>query len=615
VHWIPDPGPGAAIGLHVLIGRPDQGEINFGEYLPLTGFSLADTTPQPEVCFVFGSRRELSASDEALLANGRADAMAQAAQHGAIVTPTHRGYLFGHDPRNTRTFWEIAFVGDAGKGDYIRKSIEPNSVEATTELQAMSRPSKTVDLVADLLRIIKEEPGREPISQSESATPPYFNLIPIDLRRGDGKLPSTLWLTGERAEALYRIFDEWIDGEFEHLKQQDLLRPLWRLVCEVWLGRDSLDETSLENLARDFAQAHAKAQEQWSVEWEIEHLVASEPFTIAGVEFCRYDGLESERWRRPKGDPLAPFDARLEGGAFARVAVCAATRDKAIERARHSIDTALHAFRSAMAMGTFIPHEQLLQRRGPNLRAEQISGDVSRFRGARWESLRIELGVSGELLEAVCAQSQLIGVAFDGTLPPDIALAIRRCVHWIGSSVTREEPDDKVLDLWRALESLFCGPKETSKKDAIIGLRYALAATASGENAVFRRPLELWALYERRNAIAHGSVLRLSKNDDASTMLMVAKDALAQVLTVLRIEPGIGSLEEFFAHIQNRSVLEQTLRALERDDPHGRAQAVADKAREWLKKAKERDGSRGKRPPAREGNEGHALDRASDARA
>jgi hypothetical protein len=109
IAWVDDPGPGKALGFHILIGRPDFGEVLFDRYAFLGGFALAPTGEQQEACLIFLSHYEMTATDYDNINGLRTSYMRIDASSGLDPdSPSLRGFIFARGDRDVPTFWDIA---------------------------------------------------------------------------------------------------------------------------------------------------------------------------------------------------------------------------------------------------------------------------------------------------------------------------------------------------------------------------------------------------------------------------------------------------------------------------------------------------------------------------
>ncbi len=109
IHWVPKPPPGTALGFHVVMARPNQGEVHLKGYVPLAGFTLARDDGAPEACLVLLSRLTLTAEHRSWLDETRADWVGAAKSAGAdLSSPTIRCAVYGVDEVGVRNVWDLS---------------------------------------------------------------------------------------------------------------------------------------------------------------------------------------------------------------------------------------------------------------------------------------------------------------------------------------------------------------------------------------------------------------------------------------------------------------------------------------------------------------------------
>lgn len=449
------------------------------------------------------------------------------------------------------------------------------------------------ELLLELLNAVVEEPGHDPRpdGEEEEKEPVRGGSIPSDL---PGPVPAPdgmLWLAGHAADLYFRcrrrLQIEGEDGELEHLSPQAIEQILWRLTCEVWITRTALDALGRSAKVDAFIEAHRHPQEEWEVLWEIEDLTIKGTIDIAGVEFFPFVGAASDRWMRPEGHVLRPlFDEKLIGKAFARVVVRAGTKQKALERSRSTIDDAIGILRVALLKAIGVHRLQRLQRIGTSYYAARLSDTESRLVGAERGFEPHPLGIEGELLDLLRSRVAEFNTAFDERHPAELREPLFRSLIWIGSSVSRESADDKVVDLCTALECLFLDADDRGGKAAAIAARYRLVGIALGE-ASFVSPPELYGLYQMRNNILHGSSRRECGQAEHGILEIIAQDAFDLIRTLIEQQPQIRSMRDLYAHIQTDSALSRIQAYLGRQ-PEGTQgkQQMEELLKSWMKTAR-----------------------------
>jgi hypothetical protein len=211
-------------------------------------------------------------------------------------------------------------------------------------------------------------------------------------------------------------------------------------------------------------------------------------------------------------------------------------------------------FRVALSSHRFLHQEQLQQKRGlwyfvgrPGIPGSLVAGGERGFDS--WE-----LEVGGDLPEFLSGQLGELGTAFDDRVPAKLREPINRALMWMGSSLTRADLDDRVVDLCTALECLLALPKDGLKAEAI-AVRYILVGFAIADSSYVVNPISIYDLYLLRNDIVHGSARRVAGILDYKDLRYVTRDALARVLKLYQDQPQIKSMSDLLMHIRTEDGL------------------------------------------------------------
>src|SRR5207248_1756810 len=108
-----------------------------------------------------------------------------------------------------------------------------------------------------------------------------------------------------------------------------------------------------------------------------------------------------------------------------------------------------------------------------------------------------------------------------GTVGGRLGERFLRALEWIGTSMTRESSDDKVVDLITAIECVLDPTTGGSKAEAVT-LRSMLLAAAAGSE--LHNPVLLYRFYLVRNQIVHGSERGLASEGDYLFLRRAALD-------------------------------------------------------------------------------------------
>ena len=203
-------------------------------------------------------------------------------------------------------------------------------------------------------------------------------------------------------------------------------------------------------------------------------------------------------------------------------------------------------------------------------------------------------------MQAATEIAELTAGLYDGTVPPSLASALRRALEWIGTSVTRETLDDKIVDLCTALECILSSETE-GNKGVRLAFRYVVLCAVRGGLCPY--PGTVLSVYERRSEIVHGASRGVATEVDYSTIRDVAIEAVRLVLHVARIHSEITSVGELTHFLESDTerirVVRKYAQALTQQFTRKGEQSSEDAIREWFS-AMDRFGTHSLMPDRRE---------------
>jgi hypothetical protein len=195
------------------------------------------------------------------------------------------------------------------------------------------------------------------------------------------------------------------------------------------------------------------------------------------VVFFRFEKT-TELWGQATNPVRQWLDEHLVGRTVASVQVEAGSLDRAVEHAVGSIDTALNLLPVSMTSYRMrIRDWQLLARRGREYAVR--SADETRSARSGWQ-LRfdsVEILLAGPLLPVTREALAVHQPIFDATISGKLGARLVRALEWIGTSISRERDDDKVVDLCTALETMLTVESDPRKAEAV-ALRTVLLSIA-----------------------------------------------------------------------------------------------------------------------------------------
>jgi hypothetical protein len=326
-----------------------------------------------------------------------------------------------------------------------------------------------------------------------------------------------------------------VEPELEHLTDEEVERELTRFVTEVWKTRTTFTETGVLRVHIDqFVQRVAKPFVEYEVMFGIQGLVVGDdPLCIARCRFRRFTATDIEDWGlncTDDGGWSAQVIEELSKCTLGVVQVRANNDAIALDRTQKAVDSALHALRLCFSQFGFrIPDDQLLMRR-QGLYVARVRGESGWTRSGFERLLSpMDLELDDLLRDSTLNVADSIAAIYTEILPEKIRLRFVRAVEWIGSSVTREHYDDKIVDLCTALEC-FLVPSTEGKKGERIALRCMLLGMVS--EGWFHDPRDVLRLYEQRSMVVHGSERDISSEAECNLLRRWAKDALCQAISI-----------------------------------------------------------------------------------
>jgi hypothetical protein len=418
-----------------------------------------------------------------------------------------------------------------------------------------------------------KELARAMVQQPESSA----NLVDVDLTGGfkQGALPGpvqrvagdgeTLVITGEE----FRLYDQVLlrlsaEKDMEHLTVRDIDTELWGLVCELFVRREEYrNDTARLQAIRRFLARLQKPWQEYEVIAAIHDLdLRVRVLDIVGVRLCTLSRQAAADWGLGGSPRLNDFAQDLVGRTTAFTVVKAGSPGRAVERARIEIDDALNTLRFALAGSILanIPDAAMLFRRGEASAVKARSS--GRIELINWRRGFKPMGfeVHRRTADSVRRYLEPINALVEGQTPGKLRSRLLRALHWIGTSITRESHDDKIIDLCTALETLLTSRSDERKAEAV-ALRSILLAATLGQ--AFSDPFPVYQLYERRSEIVHGSALRVCGQKDYAHLLWIATTIATQFAELAGRNSSITTHAKLIAAIERPDLLSQVIAWLE----------------------------------------------------
>ena len=324
-----------------------------------------------------------------------------------------------------------------------------------------------------------------------------------------------------------------------------------------------------------------RTRNQYEVVFNLEGIkLDSDPLTIGDVVFQEFspEFLEVDG---PFREMLQRWLDELTGQSVGIVRVHAGSAKEAVDRAREGVDRALNTLR--FCVGSFPPaviHDQeLLQRRGRFYVVRQIEPEVGPVLPGWERGFRpIDRELGGPLDKWAKWFIEQLSPLYNDTIQGKIRDALLRSIEWIGTSITRENFDHKVIDLCTALEAVLA-TKDDPRKGQAIALRSMLLSMALDEG--FPSPGGLYHLYELRSKVVHGAALGVCEKSDYWNLRRRAEETILNIIKLNSTQGPVTRPSRLIKLLESPERLEKAVCWLERW-PDEDTKAVAEYAKQRL---------------------------------
>lgn len=392
---------------------------------------------------------------------------------------------------------------------------------------------------------------------------PSEDVAAIDLSRGfkSAGIPERLVSAAGDNESLMIAGDEFREfmtahrllvGESltEHLSPREIETQLWDLSCELVVERDKYaNANERKSRVTQFIAEITKAWEPFECAFSIADLRVECPeMQIGGARFVQWAGVPVD-WRlRGPDDARDEFMKGTAGNCMAITTVMSGDIAQAVARARGVVDSALDVLRLGI---TETVHVRVLDSELAFRRSEfeliRRQGDENAAQ-LNWNFGRRNVTATISESRAKAIEDYLAPVVGTGVgLPEEFAERIRLAARWIGASALKPELDDKVVALCTAVEALLAS-KSDRLKGEIIAIRSMLLPLSIGEG--FTDPFPLYALYNRRSDVIHGSRLGVCGEEDYRLLRFEGTLILKRMVSVLKQHPEVQRFDDLVRLIE-----------------------------------------------------------------
>ncbi len=450
----------------------------------------------------------------------------------------------------------------------------------------MTVENSTRNKIEELAEVIVESPNEDsPKSQGSI----MLRRMPESGSMDDGDDPTWLYVRGEGVHRYHEALDALeSDKVFEHLTRKELDTELGILAHDLVVNRERMKNGSVRRKRINcFISALARPLIPYEVVFKVERIkFATDPLTIDNVVFRDFSPELAKDWdyARAEGPFREMLQKRLDdltGQAVGIVGVEAGSVNKAVNRAQEDFDRALNTLR--VSISSFPPaviHDQeLLQHRGHFYIIRQLDPEVGQGRPG-WERgfQPVDRDLSGPLAQSTKCFIEQLSPLYDNTIQGRLCDALLRSIQWIGTSITRENLDDKIVDLCTALEAALT-TKDDKRKGEAIALRSMLLSLALDDG--FLSPGELLYFYDLRSRVVHGAALGECGESDYRRLRDRAKDVVLNIIRLTATEKTITRPHRLIDFLESRERMEVAVRWLEAwRDKYTRA--LAEHAKEKL---------------------------------
>jgi hypothetical protein len=431
------------------------------------------------------------------------------------------------------------------------------------------------DKIRKLLAALLEEPDPKRIADivEQESFPPR---VPLSYALGES-------LSRTYYAALNDVMKELVP---HHAPQLDLAQALWKLFGEVAANTTRYCiRGRLTKRLDEFAEEWKKPLKLYEVVYLIDNLhLGTEVFTFGHMRFFTMSDAELIRWGFSKDNPLdSSVFKRFTNHAVAVIKVWSSDNSRAFETGLQQVLAGLDLLRLAGVSGRLprLDDEMFLWKLDGAWLARQIE-DVNQHATQGWyrtfRPLIIDMGP--HIREGLESEHRSLQAIADGELPEEITSHLKRAINWISNSVTRERPDDKVVDLCTALETMLLPSYEEGWKGQMVDLRHRLIGGSWEPGGIFK-------LYELRSRIVHGGALNVSQHLDYWHLILMCLEALKLIVNNAKRNPQVKKLKDLIETIETKEKLEDFITYFEKGTFKGKyARKVKEAAKKQLRKVK-----------------------------
>lgn len=386
-----------------------------------------------------------------------------------------------------------------------------------------------------------------------------FGEIPDVLRSHTAD--RSLLLTEEEDVAYFATLDCLRrEPELEHLSDKDIDRELWLFACEAVVRKlEFRDERTRALAIRDLVKRLRRPWAGYEILTVLRHIdVTGKPIRCGPLTVKRLTKRAAANWGFSGSDWLRRWRNRFEDQSVAAVEVQAGSPQRALEKGLQSVDEYLHLLRTGLVGSTrfrMLDEHLLFERSTWAAVRNRSTKEIETVAGhAPGDPMTLDLNHStGQRVRHFLKHYNRF---LSKPIPGRIRLQVDRALHWIGTSMTRDSHDDRIIDLCTALEALLAQKDERLKGEAIT-LRSMLLPAMMNDG--FTDPFIIYDLYARRSEVIHGSGLNVANQRDADRLLLITLRVVAQFTTVVSRRRKIRRMNDLIKAMETPRRLKQAI--------------------------------------------------------
>ena len=431
----------------------------------------------------------------------------------------------------------------------------------------MKAKHETLERIEELAQAILEPSSEEFSASGEPWGFRKIIAISDPVVADEQQESSSLFLEGRLGELYLKALDSLeTDPALENLARADLENELDDLLRDLVVNREQMKTSpELRKRTTTFLYDIARSPGKYEVAFSVEGInFGSGPLTVGDVVFQQFNAELAQDWNYSAiPDESQGFLDELVNKSVGIVSVNAWSHRKAKERAVAVFDRALNTLRVSIVSSTpfAISDRWLLQGRGEFHAVRQVEPKTSHVEWGAEKGFRpIGLDLTDPWTASTREFIGRLGPLYDGTIHGKLRDALLRSLEWIGTSITRESYDHKIVDLCTALEAVLT-TKSDGRKGEAIAFRTMLLSIAIEEP--FPYPKDAYRLYDLRSKVVHGGELGACGENDYLLLRLIAQKVVLYAITFIDLQGEINQPSQLIKRLESRERMEKAIAWLE----------------------------------------------------